>query len=203
MGFLGMVYIRGDKAQYDAWEDLGNKGWNWDSIFPYYTRGEKFIPPAEWQVAKGATYEPSAHGTSGPLDLGFPNIISNSSFYDKARDTWKKLGLEKITDLNGGDTRGFVCAPQTLDPIASVRDDSARAYYTPVESRKNLKVIQGTVKRITWGDDSQGKAVASGFEYVTPSGEPVKVEAKKEVIVSASAYRTPLILESSGVGNPK
>ncbi|KAF2258401.1 glucose oxidase [Lojkania enalia] len=199
----GMVYIRGDKAQYDAWEKLGNKGWNWNSVFSYYKLGERFIAPSSAQIEVGATYDASVHGDSGPLDNGFPFIISNGSFYDKARATWESLGLGPITDLNGGDPRGFVAAPQTLDPEAGVREDSARAYYTPAEARTNLKVIKGTVKRITWASGSGKQAVATGFEYVSPSGAIIKVGARKEVVISASAYRSPLILEASGVGNPK
>ena len=198
-----MVYIRGDKAQYDAWEELGNKGWSWNSIFSYYKRGERFFTPSEWQVAKGATYEKDDHGVDGPLPLGFPTIISNSTFYESARTTWGKLGVGPVTDLNGGHTRGFVCAPQTLYPDVSARGDSATAYYGASEKRPNLKVIKGTVKKITWSKDSGKDAVASGFEYITPSGETIKAEARKEVIVSASAYRSPLILESSGIGNQK
>lgn len=200
---IGMVYIRGDKAQYDAWERLGNSGWNWDSVFSYSKLGERFIAPTSEQIASGATYDESAHGKTGPLDLGFPLSLSNSTFYDKASATWEALGLETITDLNGGDSHGFVAAPMTLDPEANVREDSARAYYTPVEGRSNLKIIKGTVKRITWSGSSRGKALASGFEYISPSGELAKVRARREIILSASAYRNPLILEASGVGNPK
>lgn len=200
---LGMVYIRGDKAQYNAWEELGNKGWNWDSVFSFYKKGETFVAPKSAQIAGGATYDKSAHGESGPLTIGFPSIISNGSFHGKALATWKALGLNPITDLNGGAPNGFVAAPQTLDPDANVREDSARAYYTPAEARTNLKIIKGTVKRITWADGPGGLAVANGFEYVNPSGKLVKVGARKEVVLSASAYRNPLILESSGVGNPQ
>lgn len=198
-----MVYIRGDKAQYDAWEELGNKGWNWDSIFAYDKKGEHFIPPTRAQIAKGATYEKDAHGTDGPLDMGFPFSISNSSYHEKASATWKTLGIETITDLNDGNPHGFDTAPMTLDPRAALREDSSRAYYTPVESRPNLKIIKGTVKRITWSNSHNRAAVADGFEYVDPSGKLVAIKAKKEVVLSASAYRTPLILEGSGVGNPK
>ncbi len=198
-----MVYIRGDKAQYDAWEELGNEGWNWDSVFSYYKKGENFTVPTSAQLAVGATYDPLDHGESGPLILGFPFVLSNSSFHDKARDTWQALGLAPITDLNGGDPNGFDTAPMTLDRDANVREDSARAYLHPAEARGNIKVIKGTVKRITWANSTGAAAVADGFEYIDPSGNLVQVGARKEVILSASAYRNPLILESSGVGNPQ
>lgn len=198
-----MVYIRGDKAQYDAWEELGNAGWNWDSVFSYYKRGEDFTPPSAAQVASGGTYDEQAHGNSGPLTIGFPFSLSNSSFYRSARDTWQSLGLDPIRDLNGGRTHGFATGPMTLDRDPDVREDSARAYYRSVESRKNLKILKGTVRRITWTKGNGSEAVADGFEYVDQSGSLVKAGARKEVILSASAYINPLILESSGVGNPR
>ncbi|KID84877.1 glucose oxidase [Metarhizium guizhouense ARSEF 977] len=199
----GMVYTRGDKAQYDAWEDLGNDGWNWDSVFSAYKSGENFTAPTSAQAGKGAAYDKAAHGLSGPLTIGFPFVLSNSSFYDKARSTWQRLGLEPIPDLNSGDGHGFTVAPQTLDRDANVREDSSRAYYEAVEGRKNLKIIQGAVKRITWANSHGRRVVADGVEIVDSSGKLVKVGARKEVVLSASAYRNPLILEASGVGNPR
>lgn len=198
-----MVYIRGDKAQYDAWEALGNRGWNWDAVYASLKNGEHFIAPSKGQSAGGVTFDEAFHGKTGPLDLGFPFSISNSSYHDKARDTWKKLGVGSITDLNGGSPHGYVTAPMTLDPQAAVREDSARAYYTPADDRPNLRIIKGTVKRVTWAKDVGRLAVADGFEYVSPTGKLLKIRAKKEVILSASAYRNPLILEGSGVGNPR
>ncbi|KXX73018.1 Glucose oxidase [Madurella mycetomatis] len=200
----GMVYIRGDKALYDAWEEeLGNPGWNWDSVFASAKRGETFTPPTTAQAASGATYDRRAHGYSGPVTVGFPFVLSNSSFYGLARRTWEALGIEPTTDINDGYCHGFVSAPMTVDRDANVREDSARAYYRPVETRRNLKIIKGTVKRITWANSRGKEAVADGFEYVNPAGKLVKIRARKEVILSASAYRSPLILESSGVGNPR
>lgn len=201
---LGMVYIRGDKASYDAWEgELGNPGWNWGSIFASAKRGETFTPPTAAQAASGATYDRQAHGDSGPVTVGFPFVLSNSSFYGLARRAWEALGMEATTDLNDGYCHGFVSAPMTVDRDANVRDDSARAYYQPVAARQNLKIIKGTVKRITWANRRGREAVADGFEYVNPAGKLVKIRARKEVILSASAYRSPLILEASGVGNPR
>lgn len=197
-----MIYIRGDKAQFDAWEDLGNEGWNWDSVFAYAKQGEKFAVPTASQTVAGAGYEAGAHGESGPLAVGYPFDLSNSSFYEKASQTWEALGFEKNTDLNGGSIHGYNLAPETLDRDANVRASSAHAYYEPFKSRENLKIVRGTVKRITWSS-ATGDAVASGFEYVDPSGQQVLIGATREVILSASAYRNPLILEASGVGNPK
>jgi choline dehydrogenase len=172
-------------------------------LFASYKKGEHFLEPMQAQVASGVTVDQAFHGKTGPLDLVFPFSLSNDSYYAKARATWGKLGVESINDLNGGAPHGFVTAPMTVDPQAAVREDSARAYYTPVETRANLKTIKGTVKRITWGKNAARLAIADGFECVSPSGKLLKISAKKEVILSATAYRNPLILEGSDIGNPK
>jgi choline dehydrogenase len=198
-----MVYIRGDKAEFDAWEALGNEGWNWDSLYPYFKLSENFTIPTPAQVGAGATYEAQDHGESGYLTTGFPYQLDNSSFHVTAQQTWEAIGVPPRLDLNGGDTHGFAAYPQTLDRDANVRESSARAYYQPVESRPNLHIIKGTVKRVTWTQSDGEDLVASGVEYLDPTGQLINITAGKEVILSAGSFRTPLILELSGVGNPR
>ncbi|KAI0866784.1 GMC oxidoreductase [Xylaria cubensis] len=200
----GMTYIRGDKPQFDAWESLGNEGWNWETLFPYYKKAEKFTIPSAAQAAAGATYEPAVHGEAGHVHTGFPFFLTNSSFHELATDTWGELGFPLIQDDNVGSVRGFSVWPQTLDRDQNLRYDSARSYYYGVEDRPNLTIIKGTVKKINWAHSSNTSqvAVAEGVEYVTPDGKLVELKAADEVILSAGALRSPLILESSGVGNP-
>ncbi|KAI0446069.1 GMC oxidoreductase [Xylaria telfairii] len=200
----GMTYIRGDKPQFDAWEALGNEGWNWNTLFPYYQKAEKFTIPSDAQAAAGATYDPEVHGEAGNVHTGFPFTLANGSFHGIAAETWEALGYPVIEDPNTGSVRGFSVWPQTLDRDQNLRFDSARSYYYAVEGRPNLTLIKGTVKRITWAHSSTASeaAVAEGVEYVAPDGELVQLTAAKEVILSAGALRSPLILESSGVGNP-
>ncbi|KAI0455677.1 GMC oxidoreductase [Xylaria acuta] len=200
----GMTYIRGDTAQFDAWESLGNEGWNWDTLFPYYKKAEKFTVPSPAQAAAGATYNPEVHGEAGHVHTGFPFSLTNGSFHELAAETWEALGYPLIEDDNAGSVRGFSIWPQTLDRDQNLRFDSARSYYYGVEDRPNLTIIKGTVKKISWAHSSATSqaAVAEGVEYVTPDGELAKLKATEEVILSAGALRSPLILESSGVGNP-
>ncbi|KAI1109990.1 GMC oxidoreductase [Nemania sp. NC0429] len=200
----GMTYIRGDKAQFDAWESLGNEGWTWESLYPYYLKAEKFTVPSAAQAASGATYDPSAHGEAGHVHTGFPFSFANGTFHSLTAETWGTLGYEVIEDVNAGSVHGFSVWPQTLDRDQNIRSDAARAYYYDVEDRPNLTLIKGTVKKITWADSSsKAAAVAEGVEYVAADGKLVSIAAAKEVILSAGALRTPLILESSGVGNPR
>lgn len=206
-----MTYIRGDVAQFDVWEDLGNTGWNWTSLLPYFKKSEKYTVPSSDMLAAGVTYKTKYHGFDGHVHTGYPTVLHNGSFSLPIIQTWEEgLSLPHNPDLNSGDVRGFSMGPQTLDYELNVRWDAARAYYHPVQSRRNLKILKGTVKRITW-DTKRSKRfprggnrlVANGVEFVTGSGTIDVLKARKEVIVSAGAVRTPLVLEGSGVGNPR
>lgn len=197
-----MTYIRGDKAEFDAWESFGNPGWSWDTLYPYFKKVEQFTPPTTAQTDVGASYDAKYHGDSGLLKTGFPFQLINGSFNHLVESTWENLGYSVNPDINSGDVHGFSVWPQTLDRDANIREDAARAFLHPVEHRPNLFIIQGTVKRIIWGNYS-GDVTADGFEYLTPDYQTVTISASKEVILSAGALRTPLILELSGIGNPR
>ncbi|KAI1213531.1 putative GMC oxidoreductase [Annulohypoxylon truncatum] len=202
----GMTYIRGDKAEFDALEALGNKGWNWDTLYSYFKRVERFSPPTAAQTSEGgASFNPEYHGEDGPLTTGFPFELLNGSFHELAREAWQKLGYPLNPDVNSGETRGFDVWPQTLDRDADIREDAARAYYYPIEQRPNLKIIKGTVTKLTWANSSTAGSLlsADGVEYRDSNNKTATLSATKEVVLSAGALRTPLILESSGVGNPE
>ncbi|RFU80823.1 glucose oxidase [Trichoderma arundinaceum] len=198
----GMTYIRGDKAQIDAWEQLGNQGWDWDTLLEYYKKVEQFFPPLPWQETVGASYEEEYHGASGEIHVGFNPSLLNGSFYGNVKDSWAAIGQGLNRDANSGVTAGFDVWPQTIDPVKNVRWDSATAFYWPVQDRPNLKLLNGTVSKILWKSSKASTPEASGVEYLAPDGQLTTVTAKKEVIISAGALRTPLILELSGIGNP-
>lgn len=205
-----MTYIRGDTAQFDAWEDLGNEGWNWKTLFPYYKESEKYTVPSNTQLAAGATFEYQYHGFDGHVHVGYNTALVNGSFAPKVIQTWEGLSLPHNPDLNSGNVRGFSMGPQTLDPTLDIRWDAARAYYYPVENRPNLMIIKGTVKRIIWAAEKckgpqcyENGLVATGVEFLTDDGESDILNATEEVIISAGAVRTPLVLEGSGIGSPR
>lgn len=164
---------------------------------------EHFVVPDAAQAAAGAKYDAQAHGFTGPLTVSFPFDVSNSSFYAKITQTFQNLGLSAIDDVDGDDPHGNALAPLTVNRDTSSRVSSASAYYQPVDTRTNLKIVNGTVKRIVWANTTGLDAVADGVEYVDSAGNLVTIYATKDVILSASVYRNPLILEGSGVGNPK
>lgn len=196
-----MTYIRGDKAQFDAWEAMGNPGWDWDTMFKYYKEIEKFFEPTDAQTEAGGLFNPEFHGDDGDLHVGFTPVLQNGSFYSIATETWGELGQDLNKDPNGGETEGFSVWPQTLDPEKNRRSDSATTFLWPVEKRTNLKLVNGTGSRVLW-KGGRDAPEAAGVEYFTHSNDSVVLHADKEVILSAGSLRTPLILEKSGVGNP-
>ncbi|EKG11137.1 Glucose-methanol-choline oxidoreductase [Macrophomina phaseolina MS6] len=205
----GMTYIRSETVQIDAWEKLGNSGWTWDSLFPYYKKSEHFDPPTPSQVANGAAYDPKYHGFEGPLDVGWQySAPQQNNSADIIRETWVNVGIPHNKDINGGLMRGYAIWPFTVNATTSIREDAARAYYYPVQERANLHVyLNTTALRLTWGDDEEygrdgSEMKASGVEIDSRSGDLAILKASKEVIISLGATRTPCFLEYSGIGNP-
>ncbi|KAH8881691.1 GMC oxidoreductase [Thozetella sp. PMI_491] len=197
----GMTYIRGDKTEVDTWEALGNKGWSWDTLYPYYKQVEHFIAPTEAQEAIGAAYVPEYHGEDGPIPVSFLAELDPGVFHVAAAETWNSFGYPTIPDVNGGVTKGYDVWPMTVDRDADLRQDAATVFYWPVADRPNLTLLNGTARRVLWKDGEQ-QGVAAGVEYIASDSSTQAVSANKEIILSAGAIRTPLVLELSGIGNP-
>lgn len=197
-----MTYVRAEKAQIDSWGDIGNAGWSWDDLFPYYEKSEDFTYPTAAQLSSGVNFIASDHGTAGPLKVGYPYGLLNGSFHTVVENTWQALALPYNPDVNGGSVRGFTIWQSTLDMAANVREDAARAYYYPIETRLNLHLfLNTTANRIIW--NKNGDARAAGVEITSSRGTISVLKCSREVILSAGSLRSPAILELSGVGNPR
>lgn len=197
-----MTYTRAQDIQIDVWEAIGNTGWTWRSLFPYYKKSEHFQIPTPDQVDDGADYLIAYHGLKGALKVGWPHMMTNSSFLPVLDETMQQLGVPYNRDANGGQMVGLTVHPDTLDREANVREDAARAYFWPYESRSNLKIISNTyVNKIVWSNDSHTEATAIGVETTGLNGTEI-IYASKEVILSAGSLKSPVILELSGIGNP-
>ncbi|KAL2837572.1 glucose-methanol-choline oxidoreductase [Aspergillus pseudoustus] len=215
-----MTYIRPSSTQITAWAtSLGNDGWTWDNLWPYFLKSESFTTPTKAQLTSGgASYIDAYHGRRGPVNVAYQYALQNGSFAAIVNATWQKaLGIPFNPDVNGGELRGFFVWPQTMDRDANVRDDAARAYYLPIRERGNLVMLRGRVGRIIWADAGAGvgadrgssskrtggNVIAEGVQYTEPDGSVTTLYADKEVILSAGSVRSPAILELSGVGNPE
>ena len=199
----GMVYARAEDVQVDAWGAIGNAGWDWKSLLPYYIKSENITNPTKVQLATGALFEPTYNGRDGPLKVAF-STMEPSNFTTLLNQSVQNLGLPANPDVNSGHMHGYSITPVTVDADKVVREDAARAYYWPYTYRPNLHVsLHTSANKITWaGGHRHGPAIANGVEMTLRNGTVRTVKARREVIVSAGALRSPGILEHSGIGNP-
>ncbi|KAJ7772393.1 hypothetical protein B0H16DRAFT_1409752 [Mycena metata] len=192
----GGLFTRPNKIDLDLWESAFDAtGWNWNTISAAMKKAEHFSPTA------GLTSILSFHGTRGPIFDSQQAPVNN---------IWKKgvvpavleAGGSISIDQNGGDPSGIWYTPRTMFPNSTRRSYSANSYYRPNAARPNLQVmVNATVSRILWGKSKNGKAVATGVEYINAAGEKLTVSGDR-VILSAGVFGTPQVLELSGVGNP-
>ncbi|KAF3909182.1 hypothetical protein ABW20_dc0100387 [Dactylellina cionopaga] len=193
------VWMRGNKQDYDAWANLGNVGWDFTSMIPYFKKPEHFhVPNLENATNFKLDYNTSDHGIDGPIDTSYAKQYGGSHPY--WHDTLNNLGLPR-RDIFGGSNWGVWTGLTSVNPVNVTRSYSASAYYRPFAFRKNLKVLcNATVREVkiqTWGH----KKVATGVRF-TYNGTDYYAGASEEVIVSAGSVQSPQILELSGIGNP-
>jgi choline dehydrogenase-like flavoprotein len=201
----GMTYLRAEKDQIDAWEDLGNEGWNWDGLWEYFLAQEKFQPPTEELKLRGAVYDQDAHRDGGELNVGFTPYLVGQGFSDLLKETSEAIGIPYNEDANKGIMRGFNTWPMTINEAGPIREDGARAFYFPIVSRPNLQVfLNSTATRMVWDHDKStlDGIFACGVQFITGENMTETILATKEVVVAAGAIRSPAFLENSGVGNP-
>ncbi|KAI0533120.1 GMC oxidoreductase-domain-containing protein [Xylaria digitata] len=192
-----MVYLRGDKADYDDWGKLGNPGWSWDSIFPYFLKGENFTKPdRDFAAQTNISWDNSVRGTSGPVKYSYPNY-----FYPGSANWWnaaKSIGLPVVKDPEAGNNLGIFWIPSVLDATTMTRSDARINHYERVKaSRPNYHILASTtVSKVVFNG-----ARAVGVEYLpSAGGSSAHVYATKEVILAAGGIHTPQVLQLSGIG---
>ncbi len=176
-----MVYIRGNKHDYNSWAALGNEGWDYESLLPYFIKAEN-----------NKTFsESDLHGVDGPLhvqDLSLPSPV-NQLFLNAC----EQQGVPHNGDINAGQQVGARLSQVTQHQ--GERCSAAKAYITPHLNRKNLTVLSKVhVNKVLFCDKT-----ATGVS-VSINNKAVVLHAKKEVVLSAGAINSPQILMLSGVG---
>lgn len=175
-----MMYIRGNKWDYDNWAAQGNKGWDYNSILPYFIKAEN-----------NETIKDEFHGQGGPLNV--MELSDPSHFNEFFLDACEQQGIPRSNDLNGESQIG--CRMNQVTQKGGERGSAAKGYVTPNLDRPNLTVITNAhVAKIEIENDT-----ANGVSFFQ-GDNLVSVKANKEVIMSAGAYGTPQILQLSGVG---
>jgi len=180
-----MIYMRGQKSDYDHWSALGNKGWSWDEVLPYFLRTEDY--------AHGAS---ELHGAGGELRVEERRV--NWEILDAWRDAAAECGIPKIDEFNRGDNFGN--AYFQMNQKRGVRWSNAKAFLHPVMQRQNLTVITGAhVERIRLQNMGLLRR-ATGVEFRLGFRGRQFAQARREVILSAGSIGSPQILQLSGVG---
>lgn len=201
-----MVWDAASEAEYNAWGELGNDGWNWDSLDYYMKKSESFTAPSQATQDKyDIDVVSSDYGSKGPVQVSFPKYVS------KQVQNWipalKSLGIAQNNQPLNGANVGASVQPSDINPANSTRSYSAPAYYYPNRARKNLALLTNArVDKINWSkstiNNSKKNKIATGVKFTsTTSGKSYNVVAKKEVILSAGTVNSPQILELSGVGS--
>lgn len=178
-----MIYTRGHRRDYDAWESLGNPGWGWDDVLPYFKKSER---------ARGDFADPRFHGKDGYL--GVENPKHRYKILNAFLDSADELGYPRV-DYNSGDEIGFAIIQATTSN--GTRSSSNRAFLRPIRHRKNLHVAKfAQVTKVLIDPETKR---AYGVEFYR-NGRFHRVKARKEVILSAGAFNSPQLLMLSGIG---
>jgi len=177
----GLIYIRGQKQDYDHWEALGNPGWSWDDCLPYFRKLENN------DLGPGPT-----RGTDGPLRAS--SIRTPHELVEAFIHAAEANGVRRSTDFNTGDQEGV--GYYQLTTHRGRRCSTAVAYLNPARKRPNLRILTRTqVTRVIL----QGTH-ACGVEYRRAGGGLATLQARKEVILCAGALQSPQLLQLSGIG---
>ncbi len=184
----GMIYVRGQPEDFDHWGQLGNRGWDWDSVLPYFRQAESWEGGAD-----------EFHGNDGPL---LTSRTADKPFLcHKIIEAGTEIGLEYHEDVNhlppgAGDNIGWV--QQTRR--GRRRQSAARTYLRPALKRHNLSVVTGAlVHRVVL---SGKRAAAVEFSRGPGNNAVERVEARREVILAGGAIGSPHVLQLSGIGDP-
>ena len=193
----GMFLVRGSKEDYDAWEELGNPGWGWSGLLPYFRRSVTFTPPGEWlQEEYGVSYdEAAAYGGKGNIHASNPAWAWPAQKAQMAG--WKELGIKQQKEGAGGDAYGVFWVPRAQDPVTETRSYSVSGHLDLALARPNFKLLTGhSVKKVVLNDlnDATGVIVKSRY-----GGNETTIRARKEVVLAAGLH-SPIILQRSGIG---
>ncbi len=180
----GLLYVRGQHQDFDVWRQLGNVGWSFEDVLPYFKRSED-------QERGGDEF----HGAGGPLSVSDVRLDKNELF-EAFIAACEAAGIKRNDDFNGADQEGV--GYFQLTNRNGRRCSSAVAYLKPARSRPNLTIITNAqVESLIL----QGKRV-TGVRY-NQHGAPKVAHVNREIVLSAGAIGSPQILELSGIGAPQ
>ena len=179
----GMLYVRGQPLDYDTWSQLGNRGWSYESVLPYFKKSEHFERGGD-----------DARGHGGLLNVA--DMYEKHEMLDAFVDAGVGEGYPRNSDYNNGNQEGFGYYQVTQKD--GRRWSTARAFLAPARSRGNLRV---EVHAQSTGLILEGRRCV-GVKYAQ-NGLSKEVRCNREVILCAGAIQSPHLLELSGIGQPE
>ena len=175
-----MIYIRGNQADYDHWASLGNTGWSYQEVLPYFIKSEN-----------NASLQNKYHGNTGPLSVS--NLRTDNPLHQRYIAAAQAEGYNVLDDFNGAEQEGL--GVYQVTHVNGERCSVARAYLQPHLNRPNLTVLSHAVTHKILIENK----IAIGAE-IHHTGQIKQIKATKEVLLCAGAIQSPQILMLSGIG---
>jgi choline dehydrogenase len=180
-----MIYMRGQKTDYDHWAALGLRGWSWDDVLPVFKRSEDYQHGADdW------------HGSGGELRVEERRV--SWEILDAWRDAAEECGIPKVAEFNRGDNFGN--AYFQMNQRRGVRWSATKAFLRPALQRPNLTVRTGALVERVALEVRDGAKRAVGVAAQFAQGPKEMLHARREVLLAAGAIGSPQLLQLSGVG---
>ncbi len=177
----GMLYVRGHARDYDIWRQLGNEGWSYDEVMPYFKRSER-----------NENGKSDYHGADGELGVSNP-VFKNNPLHRAFLNAGVEAGYPYNEDLNGADQEGFGPAQQTI--WKGKRESTGQSFIKPVKSRNNLTITTHSVSNKLLFKNNK----CIGIEYIK-NKKIYTAHAEREVLVCGGTINSPQLLQLSGIG---
>ncbi len=182
-----MIYMRGQKDDWDHWSALGNRGWSWDDVLPIFQRLEDYQHGTD-----------DGYGTGGEMRIEDPRVAWD--ILDAWRAAAAECGIPSVKAFNGGDN--FGCAYFQMNQRVGRRWSATDAFLKPIRQRANLTVLpRALVRRLRIESETPGDVPrCTGVEFVHPEHGARIAEVRRETLLAAGAIGSPQLLQLSGVG---
>ena len=180
----GMVFVRGQAQDFDTWAQMGNRGWSYAEVLPFFKRMESY---------SGAG-DDALRGREGPLRVTNPE--PRDPLFATLINAAGQVGIRHNPDYNGASQEGIAMSQATI--AAGRRMSTARCYLDPIRKRRNLNI---ETEALTEGLVLDGQR-CTGVRYSVAGGAR-EARATREVVVSAGTFNSPQLLELSGIGQPE
>ena len=180
-----MIYMRGQRYDYDEWAAQGNRGWGWDDVLPVFKKSEDYQHGAN-----------EFHGSEGELRVEERRV--SWEILDAWRDAADETGIPKIEEYNRGDN--FGTAYFQMNQRRGRRWSAAHAFLNPVKSRRNLTILTDAMVQGLVLSSASGELRATGVRVRIAGGPEQILTANSEVLLAAGSIGSPQLLQLSGIG---